>query len=208
MKSTKTVLATLLAIAALVAALTPSTASAKAKPAKVTLYLHGNTPIGEAAELVSNTTDSTTMVMDTTEPSGPAPKSFGVFQPFNESCVGNPLFPSWLGTFKGTIVGPIKLTAHFAAPPTQVRVRLWNDVPFSSCTSGAAGTDAYVDPPFEEVIDVPAGHNAVEFVFPNKKLKVLGNLVFEISQASQTSQGRVLYDAPDTASSLEFNATK
>jgi hypothetical protein len=146
--------------------------------------------------------------MDSTEPAGPAPKSFGVFQPFNEDCVGNPLFPSWQGMFKGTIVGPIKLTAHFAAPPTQVRVRLWNDVAFASCTSGAAGTDAYVEPRFEEVIDVPAGHNAVEFVFKNTKLKVLGNLVLEISQASPQSQGRVLYDSPDTASALEFTATK
>ena len=149
-------LAGLLVMGVLVTSITAPAVAGKTKPAKTTLYLHGNTPIGEGGEMASNLSDATTMTMDTTEPTGPAPKSFGVFQPFNESCVGNPLFPSWQGMFTGTIVGPIKLTAHFAAPATQVRVRLWSDVPYSSCTSGAAGSDAYVDPLFEEVIDVPA----------------------------------------------------
>ena len=198
----------LLVAGVLVASIAVPAVAGKAKPVKTTLYLHGNTPIGEAGEEASNLSDGAIMTMDTTEPSGPIPKSFGVFQPFNESCVGNPLFASWQGMFKGTIVGPIKLTAHFVSPPTQVRVRLWNDVAFMSCTSSAAGTDAYVDPLFEEVIDIPAGHNAVEYLFKNKKLKVMGNLVLEISQASPASQGRVLYDSPDMASSLEFSATK
>lgn len=198
----------LLVAGALVASITAPAVAGKAKPVKTTLYLHGNTPVGEAGEQASNLSDGATMTMDTTEPAGPVPKSFGVYQPFNEMCVGNPLFPSWQGSFTGTIVGPIKLTAHFAAPATQVRVRLWHDVPFMSCTSSAAGVDNYVEPLFDEVMDVPAGHNAVEFLLKSKKLKVQGNLVLELSQSGPSSQGRVLYDAPETASALEFNATK
>ncbi len=177
-----------------------------AKPKKVSLFLHGNFPIGDMTEFVSNVSDGTTMVMDTMEPAAGAPKSFGVFQPFNEQCTGNPLFASWQAQFTGTIVGPLKLTAHFAAPATQVRVRLWVDIPFSSCTSGAAGVDDYVDPPFETVVDVPPGQNAVDVIFKSKKLPVQGNLVLEISQAGASSQGRVLYDSSTTPSQLQFTA--
>jgi hypothetical protein len=189
-------------VAVLVASLVQPAAAGAGK--KVTLYLHGNHPIGEAVEEGTNISDGTVMTMDTTEPSTPAPKSFGIFQPFNESCTGNSLFPSWQGQVKGTIVGPIKLTAHMVSVPTQVRVRLWADIPFGSCTSSAAGTEDYVDPQFEQVVDVPGGHNEVVVDLKNTKLKVGSLLVLELSQAGPTSQGRVLYDSPDLASNLQF----
>jgi hypothetical protein len=190
------------AVALLVASLVQPASAGGGK--KVTLYLHGNHPFGEVIEEATNISDGTVMLMDATEPSSPAPKSFGVNQPFNEMCTGNSLFPSWQGQLEGTIVGPIKLTAHLVSPPTQIRVRLWVDIPFGSCTSAAAGVEDYVDPQFETIVDVPAGHNELEVVLKNTKLPVTAGMVLELSQADPSTQGRVLYDSPDLASNLQF----
>lgn len=198
-------LVSLIAAGLMVAALATPASAGKAK--KVSLFLHGNYPVGDYTEFVSNTGEGTTMVMDENEPDSPLVKSFGVFQPYNELCTGNPLFASWEGKLTGTIVGPIKLTAHFVAPPTTVRVRLWADIPFASCTSSAAGVDNYVEPLYDEEVDVPPGANAVDVVFKSKKLKVKGNLIVEISQASGASQGRVLYDSTQTPSALQFTCS-
>lgn len=181
-------------------------AAKKAKPVPTTLYFHGNTPIGEYTEFISGVAESTHMKMDSTEPTGPAPKSFAYSIPVgNEQCVGNTLFPSWEGTLNGTIVGDVKLIGNFLSAPGSATARLWVDVPFQSCTSSTAGTDAFVEPLASVDFTVPPGSNEVEVVFEDLKVPAVANIIVEIHQTTPTSQGRIVYDAPDFASRLEFS---
>ena len=175
--------------------------AAKPKPVKTTLYLHGNTPVGEGAEAAVNISESLVMTLDATAPTDPAPKSYNFNNPVgNDQCSGNStFFPTWSGALAGTIVGDVKWTAHFAAPPSQVVARIWTDTPISSCNEG------YIPPAQEVVVDIPAGQNAVDIVFKKMKLKAGYNIMVELLQRSATQQGRVLYDAVGFESALTFN---
>jgi hypothetical protein len=193
------------ALAVLMAAAVAPAASAGKKPVKTTMYMHGNYPVGEGFELVGNLADSTTMTLDAVEPAVGAPKSMAWFQPGNDQCTGNPLFPSWSGRMAGTINGDLKMIVNTVGAPSTVTARVWVDVPFSSCTSAAAGVDAFVPANAEQVVDIPAGANEVAIIFKKLKLKVTNNIIVELHQTSPTNQGRVLYDSPEFASRLEFN---
>ena len=183
----------------------PAVAKKKAKPAATTFFLHGNMPVGDGLETASNLTDQTIMRMDGNEPTEAYPKSMSYSSPAgNSQCTGNPLFPSWEGRMAGKIVGDVTFKANFVGGPGTAIARLWTDVPFASCTSSAAGTDAFVDPLSEVQVEVPPGQNEVEIVFENVNVKVISNMIVELHQSTPTNQGRVLYDSPDFASRLEF----
>ena len=183
----------------------PAVAKKKAKPVATTFFLHGNMPVGDGLETASNLTDGTIMRMDGNEPTEAYPKSMSYSLPVgNAACTGNPLFPSWEGRLAGKIVGDVKFMANFASAPGTAIARIWTDVPFSSCTSGTAGTEAFVDPLAEVEVEVPPGQNEVEIVFEDINVKVLSNMIVELHQSAPTSQGRVLYDSPDFASRVEF----
>lgn len=183
-----------------------SAAKKKKKPVATTLYMHGNGPVGEGFEFAIYVTEGRPMTMDATEPAAGPPKSMSYsFERGNPDCTGNSLFPSWEGKLTGTIVGDVKLQANFLAAPSTVIARLWNDVPFASCTSPAAGTDAFVAPVAEVQAEVPAGQNEVEIVFEDLNVKVLGNIIVELHQTNPTNQGRVLYDSSDFPTRLEFS---
>ncbi|MFN2389762.1 MAG: hypothetical protein ABR575_09200 [Actinomycetota bacterium] len=178
----------------------------KAKPVETTLYLHGQTPIGDGAETATYLTNGTYMTMDTTEPAAGPPKSMSYSLPVgNPDCTGNSLFPSWEGKVAGRIVGDLTWHVHTVAAPSTVTARVWVDVPFSSCTSDAAMVDAFVEPVAEAQVTVPPGSNEVEIVFEGLKLPVVNNIIVELHTNSPTSQGRVLYDSADFASHLEFS---
>lgn len=182
-----------------VAVLAPAGA-AKPKPVKTTLYLHGNAPVGEGAEGALNIADDAEMKLDTNAPTDPVPKSYNFNNPVgNDQCSGNStFFPTWSGDLAGTIVGDVTWTAHFVGPPSQVIARIWTDTPISSCNEG------YIEPAQEIVVDVPAGHNAVDIVFPKMKLKAGYSIMVELLQRSVSKQGRVLYDAVGHESALTF----
>jgi len=202
----KTIMLALAAVLAAGVMATPATAGKKAKPVMTTLYLHGNYPVGDGVEFVGSITDSTHMRMDANEPTDAAPKSMSFSLPVgNEQCVGNHLFPAWESTIAGTIIGDMKWTAHFAAPPAKATARLWVDVPFGSCTSAAAGVDAFVEPLRTVEVDIPAGHNEVEILFEDLKVPARANIVIQVHTRSATSQGRILYDSTSMASRVEFS---
>lgn len=178
--------------------------AAKKKPVKTTLYMHGTQPIGEA-QLVDTLQSVQGMTMTATEPAAGAPKSQFFGHPAgNEECAGNPFYPSWDGRVTGTVVGDLKVTVYFVAAPATINARLWEDVAFSSCTSSNTGATDYVPPISETMVEVPAGANEVEFTFENVKMAVLANLVVQM-HTTTPNPGRLLYDAPDYATRIEFD---
>lgn len=189
-------------------AVSPALAGKKkksAKPVATTMYLHGNAPVGDGVAFVQNIESDAVMTMDGNEPSESYPKSMSYSLPIgNSQCTGNPLFPSWEGRVAGRVKGDVKLIANFLAAPGTVTARLWVDTPFSSCTSSAAGTDAFVPPIGEVVVTVPPGQNEVEIVFEDIDAVATFNMIVELHQNSPTSQGRVLFDSPSFASRVEF----
>lgn len=196
----------LLALAALTGALVAPAAAKKAAPVATTLYMHGHMPVGDGLEFVNGVQNSTNMLMDATEPAAGAPKSMSFSLPVgNEDCAGNDLFPSWSGNVTGKLASDVKMTAHFAAAPSNITARIWLDVPFGSCTSTTAGTADYREPNSMVEVAIPAGHNEVVIDFPGLKGKKVGSMmVVELHTNSAGNQGRVLYDSSDMATRIEF----
>lgn len=206
MRKLVVLLLTIALIAAAFAAPAAGKKGKKTKPVETVLYMHGNAPVGDYVEFGLSISEDTHMMMDPNEPDSSTPKSFGYSQLVgNEECTGNPLFPSWEGKLAGTIVGDINWTIHTLAAPSEVVARLWVDIPFSSCTSDAAGVDNFVPPLAEKTVEVPAGHGAVEIVFEDIKVKAAGNMILELSQRSPAHQGRVLYDSTSFMSNVKFD---
>lgn len=196
----------LLGLCVLAGLIASPAAAKKAGPVATTLYMHGNMPVGDGLEFVNGVQNSTNMKMDPTEPAAGAPKSMSFSLPVgNDQCAGNDLFPSWSGTVSGKLASDVTMTAHFAAAPSTITARIWLDVPFGSCTSSTAGTSDFRDPVAEVEVEVPAGHNEVEIVFPGLKgKKVASIMVVELHTNAASNQGRVLYDSADMATRLEF----
>ncbi|HET7482633.1 MAG TPA: hypothetical protein VFK89_07220 [Actinomycetota bacterium] len=204
MKRLSSIVATL---AVLAGAMSLGAAPADAKLAKTTFYLHGNYPVGDGVELVGNLSDGTYPTIDKTEPTDPTPKSWNFGDPVgNDQCVGNPLFPSWQGMIKGTVKGDVTLFANFASAPASVTARIWFDVPFLSCTSSAAGTDAYQEPYREVQVTIPPGANEVPIVFKGINKRVKMNVVVELINTTP-QPGRVLYDSPSAPTRLEMTCS-
>jgi hypothetical protein len=177
------------------------------KPVKTTLYLHGNYPVEDGFEVINFVSGGTPMAMNPTEPAAGAPKSMAFYGPGNDQCVGNPFFPSWQGPLAGTITGDLKVIVNTVAAPSKVTARVWVDVPYGSCTSAAAGAEAFVPPVAEQIVDIPPGANEVEIVFKKLKLKVMSSMVVELHATSPAAQGRVMFDSPEFLSRLEFSCT-
>lgn len=178
-----------------------TTASAKVKAVKTTLYLHGNNALGEVDGVDWLANGAPPMQMNTAKPEGETPKSMATGNPaLNRSCTGLPLgFPTWEASgVTGTIVGDAKLMVHVASPPTRLTARLWIDTPLFSCN------EAFIPPTSEVLVEVPPGHNEVEIVFPDLKHKATFNMIVEIIGIGVGQAGRVLYDSTDMASALTF----
>lgn len=197
----------LLGLCVLGGLLVPPAAAKKAAPVATTLYMHGNFPVGDFVEFVNGVQNTTNMKMDPTEPAAGAPKSMSFSLPVgNAQCAGNHLFPAWSGDVTGKLASDVTMKAHFASAPAKVTARIWLDVPFGSCTSSTAGTSDFRDPVAQVEVDIPAGHNEVEIVFPGLKGKTVGSImVVQLHTNSVSQQGRVLYDSADMATRLEFS---
>ena len=196
----------LLSLGLVAGALVAPAAAGKARPVATTLYMHGHMPVGDGLEFVNGVQNSTNMMMDPIEPAAGAPKSMSFSLPVgNEQCAGNDLFPSWSADVTGKLASDVTMKAHFVAVPSTVTARIWLDVPFGSCTSATAGVANFRDPVAEVEVDVPAGANEVEIVFPGLKGKKVGAImVVELHTNSARNQGRVLYDSADFPTRLEF----
>lgn len=180
----------------------------KAAPVETTLYMHGSAPLGEI-DGVQWTADGSgpesLMTLSAEEPTG-ATKSMNYFSPaLNSRCTGLPLaFPTFTGPLAGTITGDAKMTAHFVSAPATIKARIWADIgAFTMCN------DAYVEPAAEVDVEVPAGQNAVEIVFPGLDLPAQASIMIEILAPSGQDYGgqvgRLLYDSPDAPTSITFS---
>jgi hypothetical protein len=214
-KITTCVLAGALVAGALVV---PATAK-KAKPVKTTLYMHGTSIVGEADS--SPQVADAPLPMDPNAPEGAEPKSHGIANGVvtpNHRCAGNNLFPVFVGDVKGRIVGDMKVTLHALSTPGKVDVRVWADKMGLLCTSDISGTSEYPEPAAEVTVDLPAGHGVIEAVFEDLNFPAAVNLMIQVSpQATPVATpagdrhyftpfvARVLYDATDYASNVEFS---
>ncbi|HEV2756003.1 MAG TPA: hypothetical protein VG318_09540 [Actinomycetota bacterium] len=215
-KTTTCVLAGALVAGALVV---PAAAKKKAKPVPTTLYMHGASLVGEADS--SPQVADVPLPMDPNEPEGAEPKSHGIANGVvtpNHRCAGNNLFPVFVGDVKGQIVGDMKVTLHAVATPGKVDVRVWTDKIGLLCTSDVSGSAEYPEPAGEVTLDLPAGHGVIEAVFEDLNVLATTNLMIQVSpQANPVATpagdrhyfapfvARVLYDAVDYASNVEFS---
>lgn len=204
----------LVGLFALAAVAAPAVAKKTAKPVKTTLYMHGSEVVGEL-ESTPIVADAY-LTMDANEPEGAEPKSHGIANGVvtpNHQCAGNNLYPVFVGEVSGRIVGDMKVTLHAVSTPGQVDVRVWPDVASLLCTSELAGTTDYPEPAAEATVDLPPGHGTIEAVFEDVNFAVGATLMVQVSPET-TAAGpeevfapfvaRVLYDATDFASSIEF----
>lgn len=192
----------------------------KAKPVTTTLYMHGNEIVGELES--SPQVSDVPLPMDPTEPTGAEPKSHGILNGAvtpNSACAGNNFFAVFAGKVQGKIVGDMKVTLHAISTPGSVDVRVWTDKMGLLCDSELSGSADYPDPVAEATVALPAGHGVVEAVFEDLNVTATTNLVIQVSP-SVTAElptpdpapddvmapfvARVLYDATDFASNVEF----
>lgn len=179
----------------------------KRKPVTETLYLHGTETVGEI-DLVNNFAAAYNR-MDTTEPSETVPRSlqFTTWEgnpPLWNDCAGSYLLPVWTSPVVGKIVGDIKVTLHTVSGPKAVTVQVWPDLLTQTCASNDLSEGQYPEPAAEATMDLALGTGVTEFVMEDVKFEAEAFLTMMILPQG-AAPGRVLYDATDFASSLEFS---
>lgn len=197
-----------LALGLIFASVTTADAKKKAKPIPMTFFFHGTEMIGEI-DAMNNISGGTFNKMDTTEPSGAAPKSMGLIDYVvgpNSDCAGNYLYPVWTGQLAGRIVGDFKVTFHSIGAPRSVDVRIWPDIMSQACAGNDLAEGTYPAPALEQSVDLPAGPGVTEVVFKNVNFQAMGSMMVQITPPpGEPLPGRILYDSPDYASSVEFS---
>ena len=180
-------------------------AQAGKKPTTVKLFLHGTEMLGEID--MANNIGTAYNKMDATEPDGAAPKSWGVSvwggTPWND-CAGMALLPVWTSGVTGTIKGDIKVTLHSVNGPRAVEVQIWADIASQQCASNDTSTGTYPPPNASATVDLAPGLGVTEAVIKGVNFKAHGILMLQIRPVGP-NPGRILYDAADYASSLEFS---
>ena len=209
-----------LALGLVTAGFTSAEAAKKRKPVKTTLYLHGETVVGENDSFTA--INDRFLPMDAKEPTGSEPKSRFITNYVvgpNTQCAGNNLFPVWTGELAGRIKGDMKVVLHTIGTPGPLVLRVWPDVSGQACDSELTGTKAYVKPAGEITVELPPGHGEIEAVFKKLDFNVQGVLMFQLSPEVAVDLpspagslldpflSRVLYDSTDLVSSLEFMCT-
>lgn len=182
-------------------------AAKKKKPVPVTFYFHGTETIGEI-DLVNNFAVGYSK-MDPTEPSEPAPRSrpfttwTGDPQMWND-CAGSFLLPVWTGALSGKVVGDMKVTLHTLSAPKEVTIQVWPDLATQTCGSNDLGEGDYPVPAAEATATLPAGPGETEIVLKDVKFQASSMLMLQILPHGPLP-GRVLYDASDYSSRVEFS---
>ncbi len=192
----------------------------KAKPQALTLYFHGPYASGELdyAETLANTLQGIPdgfQVMDSTEPSDPAPDSMFltnyVVGP-NTACSGNALFPTWEGDVIGKATGDLTVYLNaLAHPASTVQVDVFADS-LGGCDS-SLGSTGYVPPVATAEVTLAPGAAENEIVFEDVNFEMALNMVIMVTPIDgaaanePTSQARVLYDSSSYASRVEFLCT-
>ena len=184
-----------------------ATAEAKAKPVTTTLYLHGTEMFGEIDRATQF--GASYSKMDTTAPDGAAPKSWGISawagSPWND-CAGMFILPVWTSPLVGTVKGDLKVSLYSVNGPRSVQIQIWPDMGTQTCASNDLGEGTYVEPAVQATIDLAPGAGLTEAVIEDVNFKALGSVMLQI-RPSGPQPGRLLYDAADFASSIEFMCT-
>lgn len=179
----------------------------KKKAAPVTFFFHGTETVGEI-DLASNFGGGY-LKMDTVEPSEPAPRSrpfttwTGDPQMWND-CAASALLPVWMGALSGKVVGEMKVTLHTLSAPKAVTIQVWPDVASQTCASNSFGEGDYPTPAAEATVDLPPGPGESKIVLKKVKFDVENILTLQILPHGP-APGRVLYDAADFSSQIEFS---
>jgi hypothetical protein len=186
-------------------------ASARKAPQKVSLYLHGSQPAGEA-ELPQTWANSHWLQMDKKKPAGAAPKSMNVTNYVggpNTKCSGNGLLPTWTGRLTGTVKGTVKVTLHtVATPAAALKVELFPDGN-GGCNS-TVGSTGYAPPAAAKVVTVAPGPATTVVTFKKVNFRVVGSLVMQLSiaNAPNPAQVRVLYDGAGYESGVQLSVAR
>jgi hypothetical protein len=176
------------------------------KSGTVKLFFHGTEAVGEV-DLVNNFAVGYNQ-MDTKKPDGSAPKSvngiFWVGDPalWND-CAGMFGLPVWIGQVSGKVVGDIKLTLHTLSLPRELEIEFWPDVASMQCKTNDFSEGSYPKPAVSKRVDIPAGHTANKIVFKGVNFKAQSNILVQFTSVGPGGP-RILYDAADYASSIEF----
>lgn len=199
----------------------PAVAGKKAKPVATTLYMHGTQVVGELDS--SPQVADAPLPMDPNEPAGAEPKSHGIANGLvtpNRQCAGNNLFPVFVGSVSGRIVGDMTVTLHaLSTPGGNVDVRVWNDKMGLLCNSELSGSQDYPEPVAEQTVALPAGAGAMEVTFEDLDFLATTNLMIQVSPAVAAELptpdpapddvmgpfvARVLYDSTNYPSNVTF----
>jgi hypothetical protein len=176
----------------------------KKKPVKSTLYFHGTETVGDVDAV--NNFGVAYNKMDTKKPAGDVPKSrsFAIWagqpQAWND-CAGNYLTPVWQGAVSGRVVGTMKVTLHTAAAPRPVHIQIWPDVMSMTCASNDLSEGEYPQPAAAATVTLAPGETTA--VIKNVNFKARGFMTLQVLPEGP-NPGRILYDAPDFASRVQF----
>lgn len=210
--------AAFLAAVTSVTALTTNYASAAApKKFTHTYYFHGSNMVGN---LDQEGTGAGLMNMDSTKPSGSS-KEFlvwGAAVSPNQDCGGNNLFPNWVGTATGNIVGTAKVTFWARSTPSaSIVVRLYSDVISTVCNSSTApgATPGGAIPIGEVTVAAPVSPTPVLMTVNvpiQPKSKAAQNLTVQLSAGSTgplvgPQLTGISYDSPAMPASVTFSCT-
>jgi hypothetical protein len=181
-------------------------AAKKKKATSVKFYFHGVEQIGELDSI--NNVGVGYNAMDTTEPSGAAPKSISWLTWTGDpalwnDCAGMFTLPVWLGKVSGRIVGDMKVMLHSVSGPATVDVQVWPDVTMQTCASNDVSQGKYPEPAAQTTVELTPGHGEAHIVLKDVDFKAIGSMIIQFRPHGPVP-GRILYDTPDLASLLEF----
>lgn len=145
------------------------------------------------------------MLMDEARPVSSLPKSAGLTNAAiapSRRCVGSPFFPVWAGEFGGRIHGTVVFEFYVVSSPGgKVDVRLWPDADVTECG------EHYRLPPARTTVQLPVGSGKVVARMTDVDFEAATNIIVQVSPRQPTTQGRVLFDATTTPTSLRFRCT-
>lgn len=115
------------------------------------------------------------------------------------------ILPVWTGLVSGKVVGDLTVTLHTIAPPRPLEVQIYADVVTMACASNDLSEGEYPEPVAAATVTPAGGLQALEVSFEDVNFKVRSTLMLQLRPAGGPYGGRILYDAPDYASSVEFS---
>ena len=202
----------LIALPIVAGLLLPVSAEGAAPKSKAhTLYMHGQTALGEqdGVEWISQIFPAESpLTLDAKKPTATDSKSMFYNGVVNDVCTGVPMYPTFVAKIDGTIDSAISLNLHSLSLPGTYTVRAWTDTAIFQCNA------EFVDPAAQGTFTLPAGKSEVKVVMPKmlqrkrSPRKSLTVMIYAPQAPEYRGQvGRLYYDAASTPSSISFLCT-